>query len=158
MGTGTLLPKFEDALDVTPLDDGRNWLVKEPFYYDTDVQLAPCTEMDGSSPDHVAAYIQSIGYSNRTFGYRIIIPAGFVTDFASVPRFFWRLIPPTGRYTRAAVVHDFLYRTPRLCTRAQADAVLYEAMKFPCHVGFFTRWTIYAGVRLGGAHAYQGGL
>jgi hypothetical protein len=27
----------------------------------------------------------------------VIVPAGFVTDFASVPRIFWRVIgPPTG--------------------------------------------------------------
>src|SRR5690348_12260167 len=39
----------------------------------------------------------------------IRVPVGFVTDFASVPRFFWRVLPPTGRYGKAAVVHDYLY-------------------------------------------------
>ncbi len=38
----------------------------------------------------------------------IEIPKGFVTDFASIPRFFWRFLHPTGRYGSAAIVHDYL--------------------------------------------------
>jgi hypothetical protein len=36
-----------------------------------------------------------------------VIPAGFRTDFASIPRFFWRLFPPFGKYAGAAIVHDW---------------------------------------------------
>src|SRR4051794_37527001 len=36
------------------------------------------------------------------------VPAPFVTDLASVPRVFTWLFPRYGRYTKAAVVHDFL--------------------------------------------------
>lgn len=39
----------------------------------------------------------------------IVVPIGFVTDFASIPRFLWSIYPPTGRYQRAAVLHDWLY-------------------------------------------------
>ena len=38
----------------------------------------------------------------------IKVPAGFITDGASVPRALWWLFPPTGRYFQAAVVHDYL--------------------------------------------------
>ncbi len=58
------------------------------------------------------------------------VPSGFVTDFASTPRFFWRLFPPTGKYGKAAVIHDYLYRigaVPRV-TKAQADGVFFYAM------------------------------
>lgn len=41
---------------------------------------------------------------------RWVIPAGFVTDFASIPAIFQPLLPPTGRHNRAAVLHDYLYR------------------------------------------------
>lgn len=42
-------------------------------------------------------------------GNTVIVPKGFRTDFASVPRIFWGIFPPaTGRYIRAAVVHDYL--------------------------------------------------
>lgn len=42
-------------------------------------------------------------------GTKLIINAGYVTDFASVPRCLWSAFPPIGKYNRAAVVHDFLY-------------------------------------------------
>lgn len=43
-----------------------------------------------------------------TQGDTFIVPAGFVTDFATVPRFLHWLISPYGAYTRAAVLHDWL--------------------------------------------------
>ncbi len=36
------------------------------------------------------------------------VPLGFVTDFATVPRFLHWLVLPYGPYTRAAVLHDWL--------------------------------------------------
>lgn len=38
----------------------------------------------------------------------IVVPKGFETDFASTPRLLQNLFPPTGPWTKAAVVHDFL--------------------------------------------------
>ncbi len=40
----------------------------------------------------------------------IVVPVGFITDFASVPRLFWWLVSPWGKYGKAAIVHDFLYQ------------------------------------------------
>jgi hypothetical protein len=91
------------------------------------------------------------------------IPVGFITDFASIPRAFWNILPPTGQYGKAAVVHDWLYQrrrvagyTPtnkvayvRYVERAEADATLNEAMQV-LGVGRFTRAIIYGGVRVGG--------
>jgi hypothetical protein len=57
----------------------------------------------------------------------IVVPAGFVTDFASTPRALWSVVPPTGRYQLAAVVHDFLY-WDQGCSREQADAIFRVAM------------------------------
>lgn len=38
----------------------------------------------------------------------ITVPAGFMTDGASVPRILWWFLPPWGdRATRAAIIHDF---------------------------------------------------
>ncbi|MGT3245452.1 DUF1353 domain-containing protein, partial [Yersinia enterocolitica] len=39
----------------------------------------------------------------------IKVPTGYVTDLASVPRVFWALFPPHGRYAKAAIIHDYLY-------------------------------------------------
>lgn len=32
------------------------------------------------------------------------------TDFASVPKLFWNIIPPFGMWGGAAVIHDMLYK------------------------------------------------
>lgn len=56
------------------------------------------------------------------------VPVGFETDFASVPRFFWRVAPPWGRYLRAAVVHDYLYYAGTT-TRADADKTFLLIME-----------------------------
>ena len=58
----------------------------------------------------------------------ITAPGGFETDFASVPRLFWRIVPPGGPYAGATVVHDWLYLN-RIGNRKDADRVFLEGMK-----------------------------
>ena len=87
----------------------------------------------------------------------IKVPAGFVTDFASIPKLLWNVLPPTGTYGKGAVLHDFLYRTKGMATKAEADSVLLEAMT-ALGVGRVTRYTIYWGVRVFGGSSYRGGL
>lgn len=84
----------------------------------------------------------------------ITVPKGFVTDFASIPQPFWSAgLSPNGKYSKAAIVHDYLYWTQG-CTRKQADNILMIAMK-ESGVDFATRMTIYEGVRLGGDTAWE---
>ena len=58
----------------------------------------------------------------------VVVPVGFSTDFASVPKAIlaWGLFG--GRYARPAVVHDYLTRY-RSCPREKADRVFLEAMR-----------------------------
>jgi len=42
----------------------------------------------------------------------IVVPSGFETDLASVPRAAWALIAPWD-VARAAIIHDLLYKTIR---------------------------------------------
>lgn len=84
----------------------------------------------------------------------IDVPKGFVTDFASVPRAFWAIFPPDGKYTQAAVVHDYLYNQKGVVkkknyTRKQCDQIFREAMKV-LGVNILTRNTIYRAVRMFG--------
>ena len=128
---------------LTPLEviyiDGRKWKLADPFVY----VLGP--DLSGSE--------------------RVDVPQGFVTDFASIPRGLWNVLPPTGGYGKAAVIHDFLYQlrkiTPqstdlpvRLCDRGEADRLLKEGMEV-LGVGKFTRWVVYYGVRAGGWAAWN---
>lgn len=82
--------------------------------------------------------------SNET----ITVPIGTVTDFASVPRLFWILMPPDGVYTQAAVLHDFLYQTQQYIRR-KADYIFLEAMGI-LGVPRLQRQTMWLAVRLWG--------
>ena len=53
----------------------------------------------------------------------LVVPKGFVHDKASVPRALWSFFPKSGPYTRAAVIHDYLYWA-QPCSRGQADNLL----------------------------------
>jgi hypothetical protein len=88
-------------------------------------------------------------WCNRLF----IVPKAFVTDFASVPRFFHRILPQRGRYSPAAVAHDWLYWSGRL-SRKQADKVLYDLAR-RLKVRWIDRQLLYWGVRLGGWVAWN---
>lgn len=105
--------------------DGHEWRLTQGFRYDTDLLAAGA----------------------------VYVPAGFETDFASIPRPLWNIFPPTGKYGKAAVIHDFLYRKSGV-PREKADKIFLEAMEC-LGVGWWTRQTIYRAVRLFGGHAYQ---
>lgn len=83
----------------------------------------------------------------------IVIPKGMMTDFASVPRWLWCVIPPHGRYNYAAVLHDYLYRTQQF-PRKEADRMFLEAMK-SSGVSKVRRWFMYFGVRLFARKVYK---
>ncbi|HCM1918301.1 TPA: DUF1353 domain-containing protein [Salmonella enterica subsp. salamae serovar 28:r:e,n,z15] len=53
--------------------------------------------------------------------------AGFVTDLACVPRIFWKLLPPDGKYAKAAIIQDYLYDNA-LRTKKKADMVFQDGM------------------------------
>jgi hypothetical protein len=94
-------------LTIRPVDDhDRRWVLVEELKY--------CV------PD--AVLIRAAGPKFIT------VRADFETDLASVPRLFWPLVPPFGRYTAAAVLHDYLYQAHE-GTRLHADLVFLEAMR-----------------------------
>ena len=79
----------------------------------------------------------------------IMVPAGFNSDLASVPRGLWNLIPPWGPYADAAVIHDYLYRVQVIKPRKFVDQIFLEAMEVK-QCRWAQRWAIYLGVRIGG--------
>lgn len=86
----------------------------------------------------------------------IVVPKGFVTDGASVPRFFWNVLGPLGPYFDAAVLHDFLYSPINAThTREQADLIFLEAMQLT-GVGWITRNLVFTAVRACGWQFYGG--
>jgi hypothetical protein len=81
------------------------------------------------------------------------VPVGFRTDFASVPRIFWNVLPPTGRHTKAAAIHDWLYST-KITSKEDADGIFRRIMEEE-GVSVFKRTIMYWAVRLFGGNAYN---
>lgn len=85
------------------------------------------------------------------------VPAGFETDFATVPRVIQWLIPTYGKYTLAAILHDYFcvelstalkqQREPFI-TSSDTDGVFRRVMR-ELGVPFAQRWLIWTGVRWG---------
>lgn len=135
--SGKLVLVLLDDKDHGAIRDGRSlWGVHEPVTYHTSI---------GGEGD-------------------ITVPAGFVTDLASIPRLAWNIYPPDGPWVKAAIIHDFLYDTagsglwkghgpsitrPAPYTRPEADDILREAMASR-GVGVFKRNVIWSAVRVGG--------
>jgi hypothetical protein len=83
------MSRFTDALVVTPLADGKTWVVLRDFGYDVGTEDS---------------------------GDRVNVEIGFQTDFATIPRFLWVVLPRWGRYGNASVIHDPLGRPPAMGT------------------------------------------
>ncbi len=74
--------------------------------------------------------LESFEYHVGSYPSKNIIraPLGFVTDFASIPRLFWNILPPQGMYGKAAVIHDWCYWSACF-DRKKSDKIFLEGMK-----------------------------
>ena len=112
------MSRFTNALIVSPLSDGKTWVLMQPFGYDVGKK--------GSDDP-------------------IDVEAGFMTDFASIPQPFWIILSRWGKYGNAAVVHDWLYWKQKR-QRAEADKIMFEAMTV-LSVAAWQKYPIYWAVR-----------
>ncbi|EBV2374764.1 DUF1353 domain-containing protein [Salmonella enterica] len=83
----------------------------------------------------------------------ISVPAGFVTDLATVPRIFWSVMPPDGKYAKAAIIHDYLYDNA-LRTKKEADLIFLDGMAV-LGVPKWKRIVMYLAVRIFGRGNYS---
>jgi len=83
------------------------------------------------------------------------VSAGTMTDFASIPRILWPILPPWGRYGWAAVIHDDGYRHGKF-DRKTCDLLFLHAME-ELNVAKWKRYVMYKAVRRFGKSSYKGG-
>ncbi len=98
---------YLDVLDVSPLGDGKNWILRKGFYYEyRDIR--------------------------KGIDYRVNVPPKFMTDYASIPSCLWWFGKPWGKHGMAAVIHDWLYWEQKLpgrdLDRKGADEVFHRCM------------------------------
>lgn len=93
--------------------------------------------------------LESITYigKHETF----TVPAGFTTDFTSVPRVFTWLYARDDIYTPVAILHDYLCREAGKgrFSRRDADGIFRRVLR-ESGVDPVSRWCMWAAVRLGG--------
>lgn len=117
----------------------------------TELQVENATEWDDGTWRLTAPLVYQSDVAGKTF----TVPAGFVTNFASVPRAPVIFMLAGGKANEAAALHDALY-TFHWVPRSMADAVLREASAVT-GVPWFTRQVMWLGVRLfGGSKSHWG--
>jgi hypothetical protein len=111
---------------------------------------------------HLGRFADRMYFVTREIGWRpnpgqrganVVVPAGFVTELASIPRMFWSAFPPDGPYAYAAVIHDYLYWEQPL-QREEADRIFRLAME-DFKIARVTIDTLYGAVRSGGGTAWR---
>lgn len=93
--------------------------------------------------------LKDLRYSGKTQNF--MVPRGFITDFASVPQPLMWLIPSTGAWTLAAVLHDWLCTEGlrrSYVTSRDADGIFRRVMR-ELGVPWLVRWLMWTGVRWG---------
>lgn len=99
--------------------------------------------------------ISPLTYQHPVLG-EITVPAGFITDLASIPRICHRIVNPCTTGTRRpAIIHDYLYTGISSLTRKQADRVLYDALR-ECGINWALANAMYYTVRVGGGRYWRG--
>jgi len=87
----------------------------------------------------------------------IVAPAGFLTDFASIPKWVPRYLVDVLdiKVMQAAVIHDYLYSTEQVgYSRKKADAILKEILLI-LHVPAWRAQIVYFAVRIGGGSHWK---
>lgn len=112
-------------------------------------------ELEDASADGRGTWqlLTTLAYKSDVADTVFIVPTGFITDFASVPRIPIAYMLTGGTAHAAAVVHDFLYTTHEV-TRAMADAVFREAI-IASGGARWRAWMMWAGVRVGGGSSWD---
>jgi hypothetical protein len=83
----------------------------------------------------------------------IIVPRGFVSDLASVPRVVEWIVSSWKHTAKAAILHDYLYSVEGQKAhgyyRIQADYIFYEALEV---LGCKNAWLAWTAVRIFGRY------
>lgn len=83
----------------------------------------------------------------------ITVPVGFITDFASVPKIFWSILPPNGIYGKSTVIHDYLYYSG-IYSKSKSDEIFLESMGV-LKVPDWQKYTMYRAVKYFGYAAWN---
>lgn len=137
----------------------------QPYRFTAPLYTADVGRAEQRRPIRVVTRPFEYGIDNPDDKHKIIVPAGFCSDGASVPSLLQFPISNWGIYAQAAIVHDLLYAT-NLMDRKAADEIFRDAISVlgrsldddnPTFLGAYSAFAGYWSVRLGGRRAYDEG-
>ena len=133
--------KFPFSLSVEELADGSQYHFQTltDFVY---LRNLPAWESNDAPPPDFPRVPEDL----------VLVPAGFRTDFASVPGLLLGLLDSDNLVAPAALLHDYLYASG-LVSRKDADWIFFEALR-ENGVPLPLRSLYWAGVRAGGWTKY----
>lgn len=155
---------FEPVLESPYPEHG--WQTITDFEYVNPLRLFRSVEAlkfhSGDDADYVISDEYRVRFRLDKQVREITVPAGMLTDLASVPRVARWLIGRVGRHLEAAIVHDFLYiawqdvpgREPREDDRRFSDELMRVAM-VAANVNSAMRFIIFWAIRIFGVWAYR---
>lgn len=116
-----------------------------PFYTEDSIDII-------QTGDSMFSLAKTVRYRGRDEDF--VVPAGQTTDLASVPVILTWLLPRYGKWTKAAILHDYLWGSG-IVTKRDADGIFRRALR-ESGVPLHQRWTMWAAVRLADIVAYGG--
>ena len=100
-------------VDIMPPDPDRSWLANLFF---------------GRSRRRLARALTFTCYLNGK-ELEIVVPEGFITDFGTIPRLLWAILPPSHHhYIRSTIIHDYALKEINI-SRADCHTILEKAMR-----------------------------
>jgi cellobiose-specific phosphotransferase system component IIC len=86
-------------------------------------------------------------FYSKIYDKTVRVTDHYRSNLASVPRIFWSIIPPVGRYSKATVIHDWLIdnMSEHKFTYHQINMIFKEAMKV-LGVNWFYRYVMFFSV------------
>jgi hypothetical protein len=86
---------------------------------------------------------------------QLVVPSGFSTDGASIPRIFWFTTgtPFSPHYMRGAIIHDYLYQTGTF-ERKDSDLIMYNFL-LADDTSKYNALKIYYALRVGGWYVWN---
>lgn len=119
-----------------------------------ELKVKHTNQLRGKKMTRVVILESSFGYHSKLLGRDVVVPIGFSSDGASIPKALQWIYHPFGKYLEAAVVHDWF------CVKKQIDSitaakVFEEAMKV-CGVNRWRRMKMHFAVRWFGPQFEKG--
>jgi hypothetical protein len=124
--------------------------------------LAELKMLNGVDPDDLNSndwktwiLEEEVIYSQGPGSPAIVVPVGFMTDFASIPRPFrnWQQ-GSVGPQRIGAYLHDWLYSSQSSLSRKHSDQIFRDAMDL-AGARWFPRNAMYYALRVGGWFAWR---